>query len=150
MLGLRVWQIVGWTMLHYFWVGAALGALALLGRRCSRSSAAGVRYLLALGSLLLLSGAPAAIALVVMQSFPAAAPREALIVEVAGRPIAVPPAAAPLPMAEGGGLLPAAGMELSAPAPAAQGSERFWAALELGRDVLALALDLRRAADVSR
>ena len=26
MIGFRLWQIAGWTMLHYFWVGAALGA----------------------------------------------------------------------------------------------------------------------------
>ena len=33
MIGSRLWQIAGWTMLHYFWVGAALGAVALLARQ---------------------------------------------------------------------------------------------------------------------
>ena len=28
MIGFRLWQIMGWTMLHYLWVGAALGAVA--------------------------------------------------------------------------------------------------------------------------
>jgi hypothetical protein len=32
MIGFRLWQIAGWTMLHYFWVGAALGTVALLAR----------------------------------------------------------------------------------------------------------------------
>ena len=60
MIGSRLWQIAGWTMLHYFWVGAALGVLALLVRQRLRPAAAGVRYLFALGSLLLLSMAPLA------------------------------------------------------------------------------------------
>jgi len=29
MIGFRLWQIAGWTMLHYLWLGAALGAVAL-------------------------------------------------------------------------------------------------------------------------
>ena len=73
MIGFRLWQIAGWTMLHYFWVGAALGAVALLVRQRLRSAAASVRYLVALGSLLLLSVAPAAIAVVVMQNLAPAA-----------------------------------------------------------------------------
>ena len=78
MIGFRLWQIAGWTMLHYFWVGAALGAVALLARQRLRSAAASVRYLFAVGSLLLLSVAPAAIAVVVMQNLaPAAAQRTA-------------------------------------------------------------------------
>ena len=68
MIAYRLWQIAGWTMLHYFWVGAALGAMALLARQKLRSSAAGVRYLFALGSLALLSISPAMIAVVVVQN----------------------------------------------------------------------------------
>lgn len=67
MSGFRLWEIAGWTMLHYFWVGAALGVVALLVRQRLQSSGASVRYLVALGSLLLLSIAPAAIAVVVTQ-----------------------------------------------------------------------------------
>ncbi len=58
MIGSRLWQVAGWTMLHYFWVGAALGAAALLVRQRLRPAAAGVRYLFALGSLALVSVRP--------------------------------------------------------------------------------------------
>ena len=73
MVGFRLWQIAGWTMLHYFWVGVALGAVALLVRQRLQSAAASVRYLVALGSLVLLSIAPAAIAVVVAQNLAPAA-----------------------------------------------------------------------------
>ncbi len=33
MIGYRLWQIAGWTMLHSLWVGAALGSLALAARQ---------------------------------------------------------------------------------------------------------------------
>jgi beta-lactamase regulating signal transducer with metallopeptidase domain len=65
MIDLRLWQLAGWTMLHYLWVGAAMGAVALLMRQRLCSASANVRYLAALGSLLLLTVAPAAIALIV-------------------------------------------------------------------------------------
>lgn len=68
MTGIRLWQVAGWTMLHYVWIGAALGAVALVARHALRSAPASVRYLAALGSLLLLSAAPVAIAVVVAQS----------------------------------------------------------------------------------
>ena len=58
MIGCRLWQIAGWTMLHYLWVGAALGAVGLLVRRQLRSAPASVRYLVALGSLMLLASRP--------------------------------------------------------------------------------------------
>lgn len=88
MNGLRLWQIAGWTMLHYFWVGAALGAVGLLARRQLRSAAASVRYLVALGSLMLLSGAPAAIAVVVMENL-APLPQS---VPLSGEPAGLPEA----------------------------------------------------------
>lgn len=53
MITFRLWQIAGWTMLHYFWVGAVLGTAALAVRPKLRSASASVRYLFALGSLLL-------------------------------------------------------------------------------------------------
>lgn len=65
MTSLRLWQIAGWTMLHYVWVGAALGAAALLVRQTLRHAPAGVRYLVALATLFLLSVAPVAIGIVV-------------------------------------------------------------------------------------
>ena len=52
-------------MLHYLWVGAALGTAAMVVRFALRSAAANVRYLTALGSLLMMVAAPVAIATVV-------------------------------------------------------------------------------------
>ena len=71
MIGFRLWQIAGWTMLHYFWVGAALGAAAA---RDAAQAAVGLgrrALLAALGSLLLLSLAPVAVAVVVTHNVPA-------------------------------------------------------------------------------
>jgi len=61
MIGYRLWQIAGWTMLHYLWVGAVLGTAAMAARLGLRLAAANVRYLAALGSLLLMAAAPALI-----------------------------------------------------------------------------------------
>ncbi len=66
MIGYRIWQIAGWTMLHYLWVGAVLGVAAIVLRLFLRSAAANVRYVAALGSLLLMAATPAVIAAIVM------------------------------------------------------------------------------------
>ncbi len=86
MITFRLWQIAGWTMLHYFWVGAVLGAAALAVRPKLRSASASVRYLFALGSLLLLSVAPAVIAVVVMQNLAPAEYSVPLPVDSASQP----------------------------------------------------------------
>ena len=93
MIGLRLWQLAGWTMLHYLWVGALLGAAALLVRHRLRSTPANVRYLVALVSLLLLSVAPAAIALVVIEQLGPETPSVLPLVDSADRAEAVPPVA---------------------------------------------------------
>jgi beta-lactamase regulating signal transducer with metallopeptidase domain len=68
MLGSRLWEIAGWTMLHYFWVGAALGVAAICVRRALRTGSANVRYAAASGSLFLLAVAPLVIAAVMAQN----------------------------------------------------------------------------------
>lgn len=127
MIGSRLWQIAGWTMLHYLWVGAALGAVALLLRPALRSATANARYLFALGSLLLLSISPVAIAAVVMQSIaplPQAEPRP---MDFAGQPEAVSrEEARPVSSAHGPWV-----QAVAAEAPRAQSSERLLAALNL-------------------
>ena len=55
MIAYRIWQIAGWTMLHYLWVGAVLGVAAIVLRLFLRSAAANVRYVATLGSLLLMA-----------------------------------------------------------------------------------------------
>ena len=130
MIGFRLWQIAGWTMLHYFWVGAALGAVALLTRQRLQSAAASVRYLFALGSLLLLSVAPAAIAVVVMQNLAPLPHHAPLPVQSPSQPEAMPlqqirpTVAADTPA-------PAATASLPAEAPGTRNHEQLLAALNL-------------------
>ena len=57
------WLLAGWSMLHFLWVGAILGGLAAVGRFALRGARVEVRYGFALGSLIALALAPAAIAL---------------------------------------------------------------------------------------
>ena len=148
MIGSRLWQIVGWTMLHYFWVGAALGAVAFLVRRRLRSAAANVRYLFALGSLLLLSVAPAAIALVVMQKVvPRPRYGETLLAELAVRPEAGSGGRAAAD-GERWHAIARGGCRIIAPVAACAGQPQLLAVLNLAAMWLALALGLRRAADV--
>ncbi len=54
----EVWTGVGWTMAHYLWVGALLGLAALASRWCIKSARPNVRYVVALGWLLVLAVAP--------------------------------------------------------------------------------------------
>jgi hypothetical protein len=139
MIGFRLWQIAGWTMLHYLWLGAALGAAALLLRRTLRSTTANVRYAAALISLLLLGIAPAAIAVVVERNIaPAVSTELPVMDDVAALPRAMPFEAEQTPMATIGdatGNSPVAdrSIDVSQPAEAAQTpvSGRLLAAMEL-------------------
>ena len=70
MIDARLWQVAGWTMLHYFWIGALLGAVSLFVRWQLRTLAVTVRYAVALSSFLLLCAAPAGIAVWVLQHTP--------------------------------------------------------------------------------
>jgi beta-lactamase regulating signal transducer with metallopeptidase domain len=72
MNGVRLWQIAGWTMLHYFWLGAVIGAVMLLLRRKLQSAGEDVRYAVALGGFCLLCVAPVAVAAWVAQHVPPA------------------------------------------------------------------------------
>ncbi len=87
MIGYRLWQVVGWTMLHYLWIGAAMGVVAMLMRQRLRFAAANLRYLIALGSLLLLSLAPVAIAIVVSHNILPATQSTPLPVGAASQPV---------------------------------------------------------------
>ncbi len=57
----RWWLAAGWTILHFLWVGVALGVLAALFRALTRRAAPQARYLLALACLLAVAAAPAAL-----------------------------------------------------------------------------------------
>jgi len=70
MTDFRIWQIVGWTMLHYLWVGGVLGIIAVVLRRGLRRAGSNLRYLAALSSFTVLGIAPLPIAVVVTNSLP--------------------------------------------------------------------------------
>ena len=72
--GSRPWLVAGWTMLHFLWVGGALGLVAAAGRRTVRKARPEVRYGFALFCLAALAVAPSAIAVVVAGSLPARGP----------------------------------------------------------------------------
>ena len=74
MIDFRIWQIAGWTMLHYLWIGAVLGLLAAAVRLLLRSRGANVRYLAALACFGVLAIAPLPIAMVIGSRIPAPPP----------------------------------------------------------------------------
>src|SRR4051812_12978884 len=57
-----LWFVAGWTMVHFFWLGAITGALALVCRMLLRSTSASVRYGAALATLIVLAALPLATA----------------------------------------------------------------------------------------
>jgi beta-lactamase regulating signal transducer with metallopeptidase domain len=59
--GNELWHIAGWTMLHYLWIGALVGVLAVVCRLLLRRSSANIRYAAACACLLLLVALPPAI-----------------------------------------------------------------------------------------
>ena len=130
MIGMRLWQIAGWTMLHYLWVGAAVGAPALLARQRLLAAGANARYLAALGSLVLLSVAPVPIAVWVAQKLVPLPPDNRLVAEAValpkatGRPALRPTSietVAPLPVAVG---------DLSDQGSQTRSAERPWTAVD--------------------
>jgi hypothetical protein len=56
-----MWRAIGWTMLHFLWVGGLIGILAATALRALRGATPELRYGVALGALTLLALAPAAI-----------------------------------------------------------------------------------------
>jgi hypothetical protein len=56
-----VWLAIGWTMLHFLWAGGLIGVLAAIVLRALRAASPEVRYAVALGALMTLALAPAAI-----------------------------------------------------------------------------------------
>jgi beta-lactamase regulating signal transducer with metallopeptidase domain len=135
MIASRLWQVAGWTMLHYLWAGAALGLLAFVVRRRLRTAAANVRYVFALGSLLLLSAAPLVIAVVVAQKLAPLAYDQPLPVFTASLPR---PAGVQLPIANSGPPLPAASpaVHVAVPETPTPFSERLHTAFSLAATCL--------------
>ncbi len=91
----RTWLLLGWTMIHFLWIGVLLlvaaGALRLLLRRASPN----IRYAVALLALVALAAAPAVVATIV-------APRSLAVFEA--MPAAVPDAMLEARTVQAGGL----------------------------------------------
>ncbi|HEY4234381.1 MAG TPA: M56 family metallopeptidase, partial [Lacipirellulaceae bacterium] len=60
--GIEPWQLAGWTMLHFLWVGSIVGIGAVVCRLTVRRAPAHVRYTLALVALGLLAASPVGVA----------------------------------------------------------------------------------------
>ena len=59
-MGSPLWVAAGWTMFHFYWIGAALGLSGLLGRRALRSARPEARNAWALIILAAMAAAPTA------------------------------------------------------------------------------------------
>ncbi|MEX2318175.1 MAG: hypothetical protein WD669_13535, partial [Pirellulales bacterium] len=65
------WQIAGWTMFHFLWLGAVAGAFGAVAALVLRRAPANVRYVAALASLALLAALPIGIAAWLVSTGPA-------------------------------------------------------------------------------
>lgn len=72
--GVGLWQTAGWTMLHFLWLGAIVGLVAVMARLLLRRAAPNVRYGVALAVLALLGALPIGIAAWLVNNPPAALP----------------------------------------------------------------------------
>jgi beta-lactamase regulating signal transducer with metallopeptidase domain/tetratricopeptide (TPR) repeat protein len=74
-----IWAAVGWTMLHFLWIGAILGAFAVFGRLVLRTARAEVQYIYGLGCMAILAMTPLLIAVALLSetSTPEIPPKEA-------------------------------------------------------------------------
>ncbi len=90
MVEFRIWQIAGWTMLHYLWAGGVLGVIAVVLRRAMRGAGANPRYLAALSCFAVLGIAPLPIAVVVSNSLPPV-PRSEPVLDRMPMPPTLPP-----------------------------------------------------------
>jgi beta-lactamase regulating signal transducer with metallopeptidase domain len=67
----RVWLAAGWTMLHFLWLGAAIGAVAWLARRVLRPFGPQVCYVVLLLMLLVMAGGAIRLGVWVFDRMPA-------------------------------------------------------------------------------
>ncbi|UCD51641.1 MAG: hypothetical protein JSW27_03225, partial [Phycisphaerales bacterium] len=58
MASLSWWQGMGWTMIHFLWIGLLIGLVAFLGRLALRTCRPQIRYLFLTGCFLLMAAAP--------------------------------------------------------------------------------------------
>jgi beta-lactamase regulating signal transducer with metallopeptidase domain/multidrug resistance efflux pump len=93
------WLTAGWVMLHFLWVGCAIGLVAAIGRWLLVSTSANRRYAFALACFAVLTMAPAVIATYLLQHQPppaSTAARSAAFLSASAEPPRMPD-----PMVEG-------------------------------------------------
>src|SRR5436853_811106 len=66
----NAWNLAGWTMIHFLWLGALVALFAFAGRWLLRRTPANIRYAFALACLSLLAALPIAIATWLHQNLP--------------------------------------------------------------------------------
>jgi WD40 repeat protein/beta-lactamase regulating signal transducer with metallopeptidase domain len=93
-----VWLAIGWTMLHFLWVGGLIAIVASIALRALGGAPAEARYAVALASLALLAAAPVAIGW--RTSFAAGAGRPGPMPDSPTRVTAVKPPAIATPVEE--------------------------------------------------
>ncbi len=65
------WNVAGWTMVHFLWLGTLVGGLAAAWRFAMRRARPNVRYVAALVSLGILTALPVGIATWLVSTGPA-------------------------------------------------------------------------------
>src|SRR5438045_3286073 len=68
----NAWNLAGWTMIHFLWLGALVALMAFAGRWLFRRTPANIRYAFALACLGVLTALPIGIATWLHQHAPAA------------------------------------------------------------------------------
>jgi len=94
----RLWQVAGWTMVHFFWVGLLLGLLAMLVRVALRRTPPKVRYAASLMMFGTLVVAPAIIAWMLLPTVPIPPIEATSVAPPSGVSLAGPVAAANTPL----------------------------------------------------
>jgi beta-lactamase regulating signal transducer with metallopeptidase domain len=82
--GGELWHLAGWTMLHFLWLGTAIGAGAMALRLSVHRAPANVRYVVAIASLLALAASPIGIAVWLLAGKPSHTQRPASMSSTSG------------------------------------------------------------------
>ena len=68
--GIELWQLAGWTMLHFLWLGTLVGLVAGACRLLLRQASPNVRYATAVTTLVVLASLPLSIAAWLVITYP--------------------------------------------------------------------------------
>src|SRR3954447_16925609 len=61
----NLWNLAGWTMIHFLWTGALVALAAVIGKVLLKRTSATIRYIFTLTTLCVLAALPIAIALTI-------------------------------------------------------------------------------------